>query len=206
MIRFQDAFALLQKIGKSLMLPVSVLPVAGILLGVGSAHFRVLPPALSEVMAQSGGAIFGNLALIFAIGVAIGLTNNDGVAALAAVVGYAVLLAAMGVVAKVLGHEIGAHHGHPVARHRRLRRDPDRRDRRRAVQPVLPDPAPALSRLLRGQALGADPHGVRRHCGRRRARLRLAADRGSDPQLLAAGPPPGIRAWRSRSTASSSAR
>ncbi len=106
MIRFQDAFALLQKIGKSLMLPVSVLPVAGILLGVGSAHFAILPPALSEVMAQSGGAIFGNLALIFAIGVALGVTNNDGVAALAAVVGYAVLLAAMGVVAKVLGHEV----------------------------------------------------------------------------------------------------
>lgn len=105
MIRFQDAFALLQKIGKSLMLPVSVLPVAGILLGIGSAHFRVLPPALSEVMAQSGGAIFGNLALIFAIGVALGVTNNDGVAALASVVGYAVLLAAMGVMAKVLGHE-----------------------------------------------------------------------------------------------------
>src|SRR5918998_316138 len=55
------AFALLQKTGKSLMLPVSVLPVAGILLGVGSAHFSWLPAAVSDVMAQSGGAIFGNL-------------------------------------------------------------------------------------------------------------------------------------------------
>lgn len=101
----KDAFALLQKIGKSLMLPVSVLPVAGILLGVGSAHFAWIPEIVSNVMAQSGGAIFGNLALIFAIGVALGVTGNDGVAALAAVVGYAVLLATMGVMAVMLGYE-----------------------------------------------------------------------------------------------------
>ncbi len=54
------------------MLPVSVLPVAGILLGVGSAKFTWLPAIVSDVMAQSGGAIFGNLPLIFAIGVALG--------------------------------------------------------------------------------------------------------------------------------------
>jgi glucose PTS system EIICB or EIICBA component len=105
MKRENTAFGLLQKIGKSLMLPVSVLPVAGLLLGVGSAHFTWLPPALSDVMAQSGGAIFGNLALIFAIGVALGVTQNDGVAALAAVVGYAVLLATMGVMAALFGYE-----------------------------------------------------------------------------------------------------
>jgi len=99
------AFGFLQKIGKSLMLPVSVLPVAGLLLGIGSAHFTWLPPLVSDVMAQSGGAIFGNLALIFAIGVALGVTQNDGVAALAAVVGYAVLLATMGVMAAVFGYK-----------------------------------------------------------------------------------------------------
>jgi len=99
------AFALLQKTGKALMLPVSVLPVAGLLLGLGSAHFAWLPPALSDVMAQAGGAIFGNLPLIFAIGVALGVTQNDGVAALAAVVGYAVLLATMGVMATLFGYE-----------------------------------------------------------------------------------------------------
>lgn len=105
MPRENAAFALLQKTGKSLMLPVSVLPVAGLLLGVGSAQFAWLPTLLSDVMAQSGGAIFGNLPLIFAIGVALGVTANDGVAALAAVVGYAVLIATMGVMAKVLGYE-----------------------------------------------------------------------------------------------------
>ena len=102
---FKDAFAFLQKIGKSLMLPVSVLPVAGILLGVGSAKLSWLPEIVSSVMAQSGDAIFSNLALIFAIGVALGLTKNDGVAALAAVVGYAVMQAALGVLATAFGIE-----------------------------------------------------------------------------------------------------
>lgn len=105
MTRENAAFALLQKTGKSLMLPVSVLPVAGLLLGIGSAHFTWIPAVVSDVMAQSGGAIFGNLALIFAIGVALGVTQNDGVAALAAVVGYAVLLATMGVMAAIFGYE-----------------------------------------------------------------------------------------------------
>ena len=78
---FSGAFSYLQKIGKCMMLPVSVLPVAGILLGVGSANFPWLPQIVSQIMAQSGGAIFSNLPLLFAIGVAIGLTDNDGVAA-----------------------------------------------------------------------------------------------------------------------------
>ncbi|WP_434479632.1 PTS glucose transporter subunit IIBC [Gemmatimonas sp.] len=99
------AFGWLQKIGKSLMLPVSVLPAAGILLGVGSAKFSVLPAAMSSVMAQAGGAIFGNLPLIFSIGVALGLTGNDGVASLAAVVGFAVMIATMGVMAPLVGYE-----------------------------------------------------------------------------------------------------
>src|SRR5919197_742813 len=105
MSRTRAAFGWLQKIGKSLMLPVSVLPAAGILLGVGSAKFTWLPTVVSSVMAQAGGAIFGNLPLIFAIGVALGLTNSDGVAALAAVVGFAVMLATMGVMAPLVGYE-----------------------------------------------------------------------------------------------------
>ncbi len=100
---FQNAFSLLQKIGKCMMLPVSVLPVAGILLGVGSANFSWLPDIVSQIMAASGNAIFANLPLLFAIGVAIGLTDNDGVAALAGTVGFAVFLAAMGICAKLRG-------------------------------------------------------------------------------------------------------
>ena len=113
MTMWRAAFGWLQKIGKSLMLPVSVLPVAGILLGVGSAKFAWLPPVVSSVMAQAGGAVFGNLPLIFAIGVALGLTGNDGVAALASVVGFAVMLATMGVIAPLLDYEPTAIMGIP---------------------------------------------------------------------------------------------
>lgn len=99
----KNSFAILQKIGKSLMLPVSVLPIAGLLLGIGAAHYSWMPTVVSDVMGQSGGAIFGNLALLFAIGTALGLTNNDGVSALAAIVGYVVLQATMGVIGKLIG-------------------------------------------------------------------------------------------------------
>jgi PTS system glucose-specific IIC component len=64
-------------------------------------------------MAKSGDAIFGNLPLLFAIGVAIGLTENDGVAALAGTTGYVVLLAAMGVCAKLRGIEVAPIMGIP---------------------------------------------------------------------------------------------
>jgi len=99
---FKHLFAFLQKIGKALMLPVAVLPVAGILLGVGSglmnAEVSWLPKVIPEIMAFSGGAIFDNMPLIFAIGTALGLTENDGAAALAAVCGFMVLQATMGAV------------------------------------------------------------------------------------------------------------
>ena len=73
-------FSSLQKIGKSLMLPVSVLPIAGILLGIGAAKLSFMPILLSSIMSEAGGAIFGNLPLLFAIGVALGFSKNDGVA------------------------------------------------------------------------------------------------------------------------------
>ena len=50
---FKNAFANLQKVGKSLMLPVAVLPIAGILLGGGSANFSWLPAVVSHVMAEA---------------------------------------------------------------------------------------------------------------------------------------------------------
>ncbi len=98
----KNLFASLQQVGKALMLPVSVLPVAGILLGVGAAKFSVLPATLSSVMEQAGGAVFGNMALLFAIGVALGFTKNDGVAGLAAAVGYFILTKTVTVVAPLL--------------------------------------------------------------------------------------------------------
>jgi len=109
-----NAFANLQKVGKSLMLPVSVLPVAGILLGVGAANFSWLPAIVSHIMSEAGGSVFGNMPLIFAIGVALGFTNNDGVSALASVVAYGIMVKTMAVVAPlVLGlpaEQIAAQH------------------------------------------------------------------------------------------------
>ncbi|QDF66989.1 PTS glucose transporter subunit IIBC [Shewanella sp. SNU WT4] len=91
------AFSMLQKVGKSVMLPVSVLPVAGILLGVGSAGFSVIPDIVNVLMVQAGDAIFSNMGLLFAIGIALGFAKNDGVAAMAALVGYAIMIKTIGV-------------------------------------------------------------------------------------------------------------
>lgn len=94
-----SAFGMLQKVGKSLMLPVSVMPIAGILLGVGAAKFSIIPAIVSEIMMNAGDAVFGNMALLFAIGVALGFTKNDGVAGLAAMVGYAIMMKTIEVIA-----------------------------------------------------------------------------------------------------------
>src|SRR3954451_24373384 len=110
---FKNAFPFMQKIGKCMMLPVSLLPVAGTLRGAGSATFSWLPPSVSKIMAASGNAIFASLPLLFAIGVAIGLTDNDGVALLASNVGYVVFIAAMGVCAKLRGIETATIMGIP---------------------------------------------------------------------------------------------
>ncbi|GGK25294.1 hypothetical protein GCM10010965_17550 [Caldalkalibacillus thermarum] len=79
--------AFLQRIGRALMLPVAVLPAAALLLRLGQEDLLNIP-----FMAAAGDAIFANLALIFAIGVAIGLAKDGhGSAALAGAVGYFVL-------------------------------------------------------------------------------------------------------------------
>ncbi|MHA0855319.1 N-acetylglucosamine-specific PTS transporter subunit IIBC [Paenibacillus sp. CMAA1364] len=92
--------AFLQKIGKALMLPVAALPAASILLRFGNIDYvkdfhmgsagEFLNQYIAPFMAAGGSAIFDNLALIFAVGVAIGLAG-DAVAALAAVIAYQVL-------------------------------------------------------------------------------------------------------------------
>jgi PTS system N-acetylglucosamine-specific IIC component len=82
-------FANIQQLGRALMLPIAVLPVAGLLLRLGQ-------PDLLDVklIAQAGDAIFSNLALLFAVGVAVGFAReNAGVAGLAGVVGYLVMIA-----------------------------------------------------------------------------------------------------------------
>ncbi len=101
----KTAFSALQEIGKALMLPVAVLPAAGILLGLGAAlndksytWYNSIPDSLhfvGKLMVGASDAIFGNLPIIFAMGVAVGLAAGAGVAALAALVGFLVMNSTM---------------------------------------------------------------------------------------------------------------
>jgi PTS system N-acetylglucosamine-specific IIC component len=87
-------FAMLQRLGKSLMLPIAVLPAAGILLRLGQPDLlgKIEAPIIGPffvAMSAAGGAVFANLPLLFAVGVAIGFAKkSEGATALAAVVGY----------------------------------------------------------------------------------------------------------------------
>ena len=90
------------------MLPVSVLPVAGLLLGVGSSKLWFIPSLLAMIMAKAGDSILANLPLLFALGVALGLCEFEGVAAVAAAVGYFVMLASLGCLAEAQHHKLVA--------------------------------------------------------------------------------------------------
>ena len=85
----------LQRLGRSLMLPIAALPAAGLLLRLGQDDLLGAVPGLHQVaavIAAAGGALFDHLPLIFAVGIAIGWARKaDGSTALAAVVGYLVL-------------------------------------------------------------------------------------------------------------------
>ena len=98
--RTSRSFAVLQRIGRSLMMPIAVLPAAAILLRLGQADMLGADGLaqydgfswsadVAKVLAAAGGAVFDNLPLLFALGVAIGFARRaDGSTALAAVVGY----------------------------------------------------------------------------------------------------------------------
>ncbi|MEV7324328.1 PTS transporter subunit EIIC [Streptomyces sp. NPDC093970] len=92
--RGSGLFQGLQKVGRSLQLPIAVLPAAGLLLRFGQQdiHDKLhLPDKVTAVFATAGGAIFDNLPMLFCIGVAIGFAKkSDGSTALAALVGFLV--------------------------------------------------------------------------------------------------------------------
>lgn len=107
---FKKLFGVLQRVGKALMLPVAILPAAGLLLGIGNMlvnpDFLQYVPALendvvqaiANVLMNSGQIVFDNLSLLFAVGVAIGLSGGEGVAGLAAIIGFLVMNVTMGTV------------------------------------------------------------------------------------------------------------
>ncbi|MFL9985000.1 N-acetylglucosamine-specific PTS transporter subunit IIBC [Paraburkholderia sediminicola] len=86
-----NPFLKIQRLGRALMLPIAVLPVAGLLLRLGQPDvFNI------KMIADAGGAIFDNLPLLFAIGVAVGFAkDNNGVAGLAGAIGYLIEIAVM---------------------------------------------------------------------------------------------------------------
>ncbi len=90
-------FAGLQRVGRSLMLPIAVLPAAGLMLRFGQPDLLNIP-----WLADAGGAIFGNLPLLFAIGVAIGFTADIGTAGIASAVGYWVFVSVLKDISKVV--------------------------------------------------------------------------------------------------------
>ena len=81
-------FNLLQRVGKALMTPIAVLPVAAILLRFGFGDIPFISADIANIMKVAGDAIFSNLDMLFAVGIAYGLAkNNDGSAGLAGAVG-----------------------------------------------------------------------------------------------------------------------
>lgn len=113
-------FGVLQRVGRSFMLPIAILPVAGLLLGIGSSFTNatvletyglmgIMGPgtilnAILQVMSQAGNIVFANLPILFAIGVAIGMAKKEKeVAALAATIAFFVMHASISAMITING-------------------------------------------------------------------------------------------------------
>lgn len=115
-----QVFSILQAVGRSFMLPVAILPIAGLLLGIGASFTNAttiqtyglenilgngtLLHSLLTIMSDAGNIIFGNLPIIFAVGVAIGMAKQEKeVAALSAMIAFFVMHASTSSVLKLTG-------------------------------------------------------------------------------------------------------
>ena len=113
-------FGVLQRVGRSFMLPIAILPVAGLLLGIGSSFTNetmlsaygltgIMGPgtilnAVFTVMSAAGNVVFNNLPLVFAMGVAIGMAKKEKeVAALAAVIAFFIMHASISAMIDIYG-------------------------------------------------------------------------------------------------------
>lgn len=113
-------FGVLQRVGRSFMLPIAILPVAGLLLGIGSSFTNttvletyglmgVMGPgtvlnAILQVMSEAGNIVFANLPILFAIGVAIGMAKKEKeVAALAATIAFFIMHASISAMITING-------------------------------------------------------------------------------------------------------
>lgn len=115
-----NIFGVLQRIGRSFMLPIAVLPVAGLFLGIGSSLtnttmletynlINILGPntmayGILSVLSEAGSIIFGNLPIIFAMSVAIGMAKQEKeVAALSGAIAFFVMHASIGKMIDIMG-------------------------------------------------------------------------------------------------------
>ena len=115
-----EIFSVLQRVGRSFMLPVAILPIAGILLGIGASFTNPTTIAtyglggvlgtgtplhsLLSIMSSAGSTIFGNLPIIFAVGVAIGMAKAEKeVAALSAMIAFFVMHTSCNAMLKIGG-------------------------------------------------------------------------------------------------------
>ncbi len=113
-------FGVLQRVGRSFMLPIAILPVAGLLLGIGGSFTNetmlqtyglaeamgpgTVAHAIFQVMNDAGNIVFGNLPIIFAMGVAIGMAKKEKeVAALAAAIAFFIMHASIGAMLTLKG-------------------------------------------------------------------------------------------------------
>ena len=116
----EKIFGVLQRVGRSFMLPIAILPVAGLLLGVGGSLTNetmletygllsamgpgTIPYAIFTVMSKAGDIVFGNLPIIFAIGVAIGMAKKEKeVAALSAAIAFFIMHASINALITITG-------------------------------------------------------------------------------------------------------
>lgn len=113
-------FGVLQRVGRSFMLPIAILPVAGLLLGIGGSFTNetmletygllkvagpgTIPYAIFQVMSEAGDIVFANLPIIFAMGVAIGMAKKEKeVAALSAAIAFFIMHASIGALISISG-------------------------------------------------------------------------------------------------------
>ena len=148
-------FGVLQRVGRSFMLPIALLPVAGLLLGLGSSFTNAttietyhlgniiyeggLLYTILDIMSKAGSAVFDNLALLFAMGVSIGMAKKEKeVAALSGAIAYLVMNTAISALISAKGGQL--HHlcaGYHHTANGRVRRYSGWLGRSGSAQPVL---------------------------------------------------------------------
>ena len=106
-------FGYLQRIGKALILPIALLPAAGLLVGIGTLlenqilayHIPILENGLiivvKDIFLSAGNIVFSNLPLLFAVGISIGMNSGNGVSALAAIMGFLTMNTTIGVILRI---------------------------------------------------------------------------------------------------------